>query len=140
MEAPQDRRAIFLLPWHEHCMIGTTEHTYHGDPASVRPLEQEERYLLEVLHHYFPERPDRVIARFSGLRVLPAADGTSFPRSRETRLTVDRRGQPRVVSIYGGKLTGYRATAQKVMRLLARSLPPRKPVAYTGDVKLVAVD
>lgn len=140
MEAPQDRRAIFLLPWRGHCMIGTTEHSYHGDPASVRPLDQEERYLLEVLHHYFPGRPDRVIARFAGLRVLPAADGTIFPRSRETRLTVDRQAQPRVVSIYGGKLTGYRATAQKVMRLLARSLPPRKPVAYTADVKLVAVD
>jgi glycerol-3-phosphate dehydrogenase len=40
------------------------------------------------------------------------------------------------VAIYGGKLTGYRATAQRVMRLLHRTLPSRKPVANTGRLRL----
>jgi glycerol-3-phosphate dehydrogenase len=140
LEAPQDRRAIFLLPWGEHCMIGTTEHTYHGDPAAVHILEQEEAYLLEVLHHYFPQRPDRVVGRYAGLRVLPAAHGAAFSRTRETMLPVDNEQQPRVVSIYGGKLTGYRATAQKVMQRLSGSLPQRKPVAQTADLILLPVD
>jgi glycerol-3-phosphate dehydrogenase len=140
VEAPLDRRAVFLLPWGGHCMIGTTEQPYTGDPAAVHVLPQEEQYLLDVLHHYFPQRPDRVIDRFAGLRVLPAASGAAFARSRETMLPLDREHQPRVLTIYGGKLTGYRATAQKVLQRLAGSLPARTPLASTVDVKLVPVD
>jgi glycerol-3-phosphate dehydrogenase len=140
MEAPQDRRAVFLLPWRDHCMIGTTEQGYTGDPADTVPLEQEKAYLLEVLQHYFPARSTRVLDSFAGLRVLPISTSAAFRRSRETMLPVDNPRRPRVVSIYGGKLTGYRATAQKVLRLLARSLPGRKLIAHTADVRLAPVD
>lgn len=140
MEAPQDRRAVFLLPWGEHSMLGTTEHDYTGHPADVESLEHEKAYLLEVFRHYFPTRSSRVLDSFAGLRVLPASDNAAFSRSRETMLPVDNPQRPRVVSIYGGKLTGYRATAQKIMRLLAHSLPKRKALAHTVDVKLTPVD
>ncbi len=140
VESPQDRRAVFLLPWGEHSILGTTEHDYTGDPADVAPLEEERSYLLEVLQHYFPSRSTRVLDSFTGLRVLPASSGSAFRRSREITLPVDNPRRPRVVSIYGGKLTGYRATAQKVMRLLANSLPKRKVIAYTADVRLTPVD
>ncbi len=140
MEAPRDRRAIFLLPWGEHCMLGTTEVDYTGNPADVVPLEQEESYLLEALRHYFPERPTRVLERFAGLRVLPASGSSAFSRSRETMLPLDNRRKPRVVSIYGGKLTGYRATAEKVIDLLERSLPKRRQIARTSEVRLTPVD
>jgi len=59
-----------------------------------------------------------------------------FARSRETRFERDDQRRPRVVSIYGGKLTGYRATAQRVMRLLHRTLPSRRPVANTAQLEL----
>ncbi|MCU7852500.1 MAG: FAD-dependent oxidoreductase [Candidatus Thiodiazotropha sp. (ex Monitilora ramsayi)] len=140
MEAPCDHRAVFLLPWGNSCMLGTTEKPYTGNPAGVHPLDEEISYLLDVLHHYFPQRPDRIIEMFSGLRVLPLDKGAAFSRSRETTLSVDRESQPRVVSIYGGKLSGYRATAQKVMQCLANSLPQRKQIARTSDVTLVPVD
>jgi len=139
MEAPQDRRAVFLLPWGEHALLGTTEHRYTGDPAAVAARPDEERYLLEVLAHYFPRRPTTVIERFAGLRVLPASTNVAFRRSRETMLTVNDPKRPRLVSIYGGKLTGYRATAEKVMHMLRHTLPPRTAVAYTADIKLVPV-
>ncbi|MEZ5540678.1 MAG: FAD-dependent oxidoreductase [Pseudomonadota bacterium] len=139
MEAPRDRRAIFLLPWGEHALLGTTEHRYGGDPAAVCARADEESYLLEVLAHYFPRRPATVMARFAGLRVLPAADGTAFGRSRETMLRMDDSRRPRLVSIYGGKLTGYRATATKVLRALQRTLPPRTARGDTAVLKLVPV-
>jgi glycerol-3-phosphate dehydrogenase len=139
MEAPQDRRAVFLLPWGEHALLGTTEQRYTGDPAAVSPRPDEEAYLLEVLAHYFPRRSTEVIDRFAGLRVLPAATGSAFRRSRETMLTVDDARTPRRVSIYGGKLTGYRATAVKVMRLLGRTLPARLARGDTADIRLFPV-
>jgi glycerol-3-phosphate dehydrogenase len=136
LEAPQDGRAVFLLPWGRHALLGTTEHIYRGDPAAVTVLPEEENYLLAVLRHYFPQHSQQVVSRFAGLRVLPTSAGTAFRRSRETRLVVDNKQQPRLVSIYGGKLTGYRATAQKVMRKLETSLPRRRVIADTARLPL----
>lgn len=140
MEAPRDRRAVFLLPWGEQSMLGTTENVYHGDPAQVTVLDEEEDYLLAVMAHYFPERAQQVVTRFAGLRVLPAASGNStFNRSRETCLPADNPAAPRTVAIYGGKLTGYRATAGKVMKILRRTLPERKRCSDTAKLLLQPV-
>ena len=139
LEAPQDRRAIFLLPWGDQCLLGTTENLYSGDPMDVTPLQQEVDYLLETMQHYFPDRTQHVADMFAGVRVLPAADDAVFKRTRETRLPVDDSTQPRVLSIAGGKLTGYRATAQKVMKCLRHTLPARKPRADTSTVALKPV-
>jgi glycerol-3-phosphate dehydrogenase len=43
-----------------------------------------------------------------------------------------------VITIYGGKLTTYRSTAQKVMERIRESLPRRQPVADTRELPLVA--
>ena len=136
LEAPQDRRAIFLLPWGHQALLGTTESLYRGDPLAVTPQQQEVDYLLETLQHYFPQRTTHIDKMFAGVRVLPAVDSTAFRRSRETRLPVDDHARPRVLSIVGGKLTGYRATAQKVMHSLRRTLPVRKPRADTSTLAL----
>jgi glycerol-3-phosphate dehydrogenase len=74
---------------------------------------------------------------FAGLRVLPREPGPVFHRSRETVLHPDDPKQVRLVTIYGGKLTGYRATAAKVIRLLKTSLPARAPIADTAAVSLL---
>ncbi|MGD8378304.1 MAG: FAD-dependent oxidoreductase [Gammaproteobacteria bacterium] len=140
LEAPSDRRAIFLMPWHGHTLIGTTERPFDGDPAAVCPSETEQRYLLQNAGHYFPELADNgragLVDSFAGLRVLPARAGRAFRRSREIILHTDRRVRPRVLSIYGGKLTSYRADALKVMRRVAASLPDRKARADTADLAL----
>ncbi len=141
MEVPFDRRAVFLIPWRdETALLGTTEHAFQGDPASVTPFPEEIDYLMTVYRHYFPGRPSDILDAWAGLRVLPGSQGKAFSRSRETQLPVDDPRQPRVVTIFGGKLTGYRATAQKVMRQLRKSLPVREPVADTRTLPLRAVD
>jgi len=139
MEVPTDKRAIFLLPWNGNALLGTTETVYAGNPDNVSVLENEEDYLLEVMHHYFPHRSPKVLGRFAGLRVLPTSDHRVFRRSREIQFSQDNPGAPRYVSIYGGKLTGYRSTARKLMRLLRRSLPERTPVADTAKLRLEPV-
>ncbi|HEY2679147.1 MAG TPA: glycerol-3-phosphate dehydrogenase/oxidase [Steroidobacteraceae bacterium] len=134
VESPADGRAVFVMPWNGATLIGTTETPYQGDPDQVQPLPQEEEYLLAVVRHYFPalkglERKD-ISERFAGLRVLPSATQAAFDRSRETIITADRDACPRVLGIYGGKLTGWRATAAHVMQRIGPSLPPGfKPAA-----------
>lgn len=139
VESPRDGRAIFVMPWYGQTMIGTTETRYRGDPAEVRPLQAEINYLLQTLKHYFPayQHSSTIARSFAGLRVLPAGAGHAFHRPRETVFDVDRQQQPRLLSIFGGKLTGWRATAEKVMQYVATSLPERKPRADTRHIRLL---
>ncbi|TCK17365.1 glycerol-3-phosphate dehydrogenase [Thiogranum longum] len=123
LEAPQDQRAIFIMPWQDRIMIGTTETHYQGDPADVHPLEEEQTYLLDVYNHYFNSKLDTsdVIEAFAGLRVLPASHTKVFNRSRDTMLHYDE-NTPRLLSIYGGKLTSHAHTAAEIMKHLTKLL------------------
>ncbi len=118
VESPQDGRAVFVMPWREQTLVGTTETAYTGDPAAVAPLPGEIDYLLSTFRHYFPQRPATLLDSYAGLRVLPTGGGAHFHRSRETVLAADDRRRPRLVTVYGGKLTTYRLTAARVLRLL----------------------
>lgn len=136
LEAPSDGRAVFVMPWKDNTtLVGTTEHIFEGDPARVRPLVEEIRYLLDTLRHYFPDHPDRVLESFAGLRVLPSAEGHVFHRSRETILYTQP-DHPRLLSIYGGKLTGYRSTAEKVIEQVRPILGTRRRKVDTREIHL----
>lgn len=137
-EAPIDGRAVFVMPWKDRTLVGTTETPFAGDPATVEPLPGEIAYLRDTFRHYFPSREAKVARAWAGLRVLPKGSDALFRRRRETTLVVDRERAPRMVAIYGGKLTGYRATAEKVMARLARSLPKAERKADTRTLGLRA--
>jgi glycerol-3-phosphate dehydrogenase len=135
-EAPRDQRAVFSMPWHGHTLIGTTERTHHGAPERCAPTPEEVAYLQETYLTYFPGKDATVLDSWAGLRVLPAADGSAFGRTRETIFRVDDEAIPRYLAIYGGKLTGYRANAEKVLRRLRASLPARERLARTDELVL----
>jgi glycerol-3-phosphate dehydrogenase len=140
VENPEDGRAVFIMPWRGGTMIGTTETPYRGEPDNVRPLPAEEDYLLGVARRYFPAfrgvTRDAIVLRFAGLRVLPAASAAAFGRSRETLYCTDRAAKPRVIGIFGGKLTGWRAAAAHVLERIEPSLPSTRRVAATEELTL----
>lgn len=132
MEAPQDQRAVFVISRSEGIMIGTTETTFHGSPDQVEPPEPDIKYLIEVYNHYFqnPICRSDVKRAFAGLRVLPTG-GDAFSRSREIMIHTDDIN-PQVFTVYGGKLTAYRATGERLIKLVKHLLPKREQQA---DVK-----
>jgi glycerol-3-phosphate dehydrogenase len=137
-EAPQDTRAIFLLPWKNKTLLGTTETTFSGQPDKVIPLQNEKDYLLDVVRHYFPDystnnKTLNVVDEFAGLRVLPAGNVSDFNKPRDTVLY---RSHDRVVNIYGGKLTTYRLTAERIIKKLHSILPAKKEKASTRNIML----
>lgn len=140
VEAPQDGRAVFVMPWKGSTMIGTTETKYSADPSLIKPLKEEIDYLCEVAAAYFPKhkelKAEDVVESFAGLRVLPHAKGKAFSRPRETTFHVDKKLAPRVVTIYGGKLTAYRTTSEKLVAKFARLLPKRSRKAKTSALRL----
>ncbi len=140
VEAPQDQRAVFVMPWQGNTLVGTTETMYTGDPAAVQPLPQEQEYLMQTLLHYFPDYRNSsvILSAFAGLRVLPVGEGKAFSRPRETILHVDSQDHPRLLTVYGGKLTAYRLTAERVMQRLVTALPTRTARADTRTLILSA--
>ncbi|MEM7280266.1 MAG: FAD-dependent oxidoreductase [Pseudomonadota bacterium] len=144
MESRRDGRAVFVMPWGEHTMIGTTEVKFNGEPDEVTALNSEISYLSAILMHHFPKYqgrlPTDIIESWAGLRVLPGGGGHAFHKSRETIFLADTPAKPHVLSVYGGKLTSYRATAEKVFRRIAPSLDLRKPIANTKELPLNPVD
>ncbi len=136
VEAPSDRRPVLVMPWQGRLLVGTTETPFDGDPATHGPTPQERTYLLETLEHYFPERSTEVLDTWAGLRVLPRGAQALSRRSREVILVPDRRSRPSLITIYGGKLTGYRATAEKVLKRLLPRLPRAPRKADTATLEL----
>lgn len=140
LEAPGDHRAVFALPWHGRTLLGTTETLYRGDPARAHILPAEEAYLLQVLAHYFPDYRGAenftITERMAGLRVLPRKEASPFKRSREVMFATAMDSGGGYIGVYGGKLTGYRATAQKIMKLITRALGPRTALANTAELPL----
>ena len=121
----EDGRAVFVMPWRNMTLVGATETPFSGDPAQVRPLAAEAEYLLQTFRRHFPQHDVQQRDQFAGLRVLPKNPGSAFGCTRETLYMTDNTRQPRLVSVVGGKLTGYRAAAEKVVALLAPTLPAR---------------
>ncbi|MEO0660881.1 MAG: FAD-dependent oxidoreductase [Planctomycetota bacterium] len=115
VEAPSDRRAVFSIPWKGRVMVGTTETPYTGDPADVAPTREEIDYLLGVHRRYFPESDGPLLEAWAGLRVLPRAEGDAFDRPRDVMLVGHEEPRPSWLTVYGGKLTGYRHTATEVL-------------------------
>jgi glycerol-3-phosphate dehydrogenase len=137
-ESPYDRRPVFIMPWQQGTLVGTTETIFIGDPDRVAPLPEEITYLEETLGFYFPHYSGCVIGSMAGLRVLPAGRGRPLHRSRETILLPDETSRLHLIALYGGKLTTYRATAARVIKLARKTLPERKPIAYTAELPLIA--
>ena len=114
--SPVDVRVMFLIPWPRHTIVGTTD--LDADPTQQpRATATEVHYLLDSANGLCPTaklNPDDVISTWSGLRPLLAperkADGSPSARSREERIEIEGR----VLTIAGGKLTGYRSAAEKV--------------------------
>jgi glycerol-3-phosphate dehydrogenase len=135
-EAPSDKRAVFVMPWKGATLVGTTETVFRGRPEEVAPLPEEIAYLRRTFANYFPRRSLDVRGAIAGLRVLPRGPGPAFRRAREVTLAVDDARAPHLVAIYGGKLTGYRSTAEKVLARLRHALAPRPPLARTEELPL----
>ena len=137
LEAP-DSRAVFVMPYEINgelkTMIGTTEKKFTGSADEVLPLQDEIEYLLAVYKKYFPGVKNiSVIQQFSGLRVLPVTDKNMFSRPRDTIL---RWSSPGILSLYGGKLTAYRSTADLVMKKIRPFLVKRRRIASTDQLFL----
>ena len=119
---PSDGRHIFLIPWGDFALIGTTDTDYQDDLDNPAATLDDVEYLLGAVRHTFPgaqvERDD-VISTFAGLRPLVSAPGNPSALSREHVILESDSG---LITITGGKLTTHRLMARQLTDVVQKRL------------------
>jgi glycerol-3-phosphate dehydrogenase len=124
LTSPLDGRVMFVLPWGDVTMIGTTDTDYAAAADAVGPSEEDVTYLLRSTNAFFPDArlgSDDVLAAWAGLRPL-LKDGGAGPTaevSREHRIVESTSG---LLTVAGGKLTTYRSMAAELVDAVATKL------------------
>lgn len=116
----EDGRMIFSIPRGGKTYIGTTDTTYEGSKDEVYATREDVDYLLKGVNQNFDGIQltfDMVESSWAGLRPLIHEDGKSASElSRKDEIFKSDSG---LISIAGGKLTGYRKMAERVVDMVA---------------------
>src|SRR5580658_5975510 len=118
-----DGRPIFVLPWNDQILVGTTEVADNGDPAKTVPSADEINYLVRSVAQVFPKAKitaQSVKHAFAGIRPLPYSPDNKPSAVTRQHVLHDHTddGAARMLSVIGGKLT----TAASLARDCARKI------------------
>jgi glycerol-3-phosphate dehydrogenase len=118
-----DGRPVFILPWNDQMLVGTTEVPDTGDPARTAPSHEEIEYLLRTVTQLFPKSKmslHDIKFAFAGVRPLPNSPGNKPSAVTRRHFLHDHsdEGATKLISVIGGKLT----TAASLARELARKI------------------
>jgi glycerol-3-phosphate dehydrogenase len=131
-----DKRMCFAIPRENITYIGTTDTSYNADIN--QPLAQlaDVDYILNATNAMFPNTElnrEDVISTWAGLRPLIHQDGRSPSElSRKDEIFISKTG---LISMAGGKLTGYRKMSEKVINLICKQKKVKNP-CITADFKI----
>lgn len=132
---------LFLIPWGDKWIVGTTDTPYTGDRAYPHATNEDIEYILDQANQVLEPQLKRqdIIGVYAGLRPLVAnsKDSTTTKLSREH--TVDR-SAPGFVSIAGGKYTTYRVMGKDAIDLAALDLRRVVNESCTEKLPLIGAD
>jgi len=115
----EDGRMIFAIPRGAITYVGTTDTNYQGSIDDVYTSKEDAEYLVKAVNRTFPEvnlTLNDIESSWAGLRPLIHEEGKSASElSRKDEIFESDTG---LISIAGGKLTGYRKMAERVVDLV----------------------
>ncbi|MBN2026278.1 MAG: glycerol-3-phosphate dehydrogenase/oxidase, partial [Actinobacteria bacterium] len=127
--SPTDERMMFLVPWGDYALIGTTDTDYSGDYDTIHASREDVDYILEAANKALPRARldyNDIISTYAGLRPLVVEDGgKDVKESQVSREHSIYEGHSGLVSIAGGKLTTARSMAEELVDLAAKRLDER---------------
>jgi len=129
-----DGRPVFVLPWNEQILVGTTEVPDSGDPGKTAPSHEEIEYLLLTLKQLFPKTrisEHDIRYAFAGIRPLANSPGDRPSAITRRHFVHDhaRDGAAKMISVIGGKLSTAAALARECARKIGIAVAEPKTVA-----------
>ncbi|MGD0382620.1 MAG: glycerol-3-phosphate dehydrogenase/oxidase, partial [Thermoguttaceae bacterium] len=130
----QGQRTLFVIPWGDRSILGSTDTDYDGPLDDVRTEPDDVRYVFEVINQYFPEAkltPSDILSTWAGLRPL-IASGRGGPSdiSRAHQILMPKLGW---IDVAGGKLTTYRLIGEQVVDRVVKHLGKKTPPCRTAE-------
>lgn len=117
-----DRRMLFAIPRQDVVYIGTTDTKYTGDKNNLDCTAEDADYLLDASNKMFLQTftKEDVLSSWAGLRPLIRKEGQGPSElSRKDEIFISDSG---LISIAGGKLTGYRKMAKRIVDMVSDDL------------------
>lgn len=118
-----DGRMVFAIPRGKTTYVGTTDTNYTGNLNRIVATKADATYLLDAVNHALPSvkvKKKDIISNWAGLRPLIHEDGKSPSElSRKDEIFLSDTG---LISIAGGKLTGYRKMSERIVDLVLKKL------------------
>jgi glycerol-3-phosphate dehydrogenase len=147
VEAQEDGRPYFIVPWNGRYLIGTTDIRYEDDLDYVEASEEEIQYLIEETNRVIPEanltRGD-VLFTYSGVRPLPyQPEGAEGGVTRRHLLYDHAEKDPKIeglISTIGGKLSTYPTLAREMVDEVYKKLGRKAPKSRTDKWPLPGSD
>jgi glycerol-3-phosphate dehydrogenase len=129
-----DGRPVFILPWNEQVLVGTTEVPDTGDPARTAPSNEEIEYLFKATTKLFPKTKlsaHDIKYAFAGIRPLPNAPANKPSAVTRRHFLHDHTedGAAKLISVIGGKLTTAASLARECVRKIGVNVA--EPMAVT---------
>ncbi|RNF39506.1 glycerol-3-phosphate dehydrogenase/oxidase [Planococcus salinus] len=129
-DAP-DGRMVFAIPREGKVYVGTTDTVYNQDPRFPAVSKEDWEYLLAAVVHIFPQvkvKPEDIESSWAGIRPLIREEGKGPSEiSRRDEVFISASG---LISIAGGKLTGYRKMAENIVDLVAEQLRKERKIKF----------
>ncbi|WP_176764805.1 glycerol-3-phosphate dehydrogenase/oxidase [Natribacillus halophilus] len=127
----KDGRMMFAIPRGEKVYVGTTETDYDGDEREPGVTDDDVAYIIKATNAMFPGyhiATDDVESSWSGLRPLIHEEGKDpSDISRKDEVFHSKSG---LMTIAGGKLTGYRKMADSIVSMVAEELEKETGASY----------
>lgn len=139
-DVPQDSRMLFAVPRQRSTYIGTTDTEFKGDKNHVIANQEDVDYLLKGVNSMFPDinlTTEDVESSWAGLRPLIFEEGKNASEmSRKDEIFESETG---LISIAGGKLTGYRKMAERILDRVSQRMKERFKISFpdTDTAKII---
>ena len=132
---------LFLIPWGDKWIVGTTDTPYTGDRAEPFASREDVQYILDQANRVLTPKlkVEEIIGVYAGLRPLVANNKNSATTKLSREHTVDRPAAG-FVSVAGGKYTTYRIMAKDAIDRAVIELRAIKPESVTEKLPLVGAD
>jgi glycerol-3-phosphate dehydrogenase len=132
---------LFLIPWGDKWIVGTTDTPYDGDRANPRATQEDVQYILDQANRVLEPhiKADDILGVFAGLRPLVANKTGSATTKLSREHTVDRPTSG-FVSLAGGKYTTYRVMAKDAVDLAVLDLRRLVNDSVTDKLPLIGAD
>lgn len=128
-----DGRMVFAIPRDGKTYVGTTDTFFTGDTAHPKMTFDDRKYVLEAIHFMFPDlkiTEEDVESSWAGVRPLIHEEGKGPSEiSRKDEIWTSESG---LITIAGGKLTGYRKMAEMVVDLAAERLKEEEGITFNS--------